>query len=143
MQGMQRALSAYGHAAETLAPLSQIVLLYDGAIRRIKEARQAIELRRIKDRCTAIGKASAIIEALHAALDHERGGEIAAHLDRIYTYVSFRLQRVNLDDDPAICDELVARLGELRASWALLADPGGASPAEPGRAADTGTTLTI
>jgi flagellin-specific chaperone FliS len=35
---MQRALSAYGQAAETLAPLTQIVLLYDGAIRRIKEA---------------------------------------------------------------------------------------------------------
>ena len=126
MQGMQRALSAYGQAAETLAPLKQIVLLYDGAIRRIKEARQAIELQRINDRHTAIEKASAIVDALHAALDHERGGEIAVQLDRIYTYVSFRLQRVNLDDDPAICDELVARLDELRASWAQIADPGGA-----------------
>jgi flagellar protein FliS len=125
MQGMQRALSAYGHAAETLAPLQQIVLLYDGAIRRIREARQAIELRRVSDRYTAIEKASAIIDALHAALDHERGGEIAAQLDRIYTYVSFRLQRVNLDDDPAICDELVARLAELRGSWAGIAELAG------------------
>jgi len=149
MQGMQRALSAYGQAAETLAPLKQIVLLYDGAIRRIKEARQAIELHRINDRHTAIEKASAIIDALHAALDHERGGEIAVQLDRIYTYVSFRLQRVNLDDDAAICDELVARLGELRASWAQIADVTGVAsapgqlPAGHGRAAAAGTTVTI
>jgi len=146
---MQRALSAYGQAAETLAPLRQIVLLYDGAIRRIKEARQAIELRRVNERHTAIEKAGAIVDALHAALDHERGGEIAMQLDRIYTYVSFRLQRVNLDNDPAICDELVARLSELRASWAQIADVSGAAsqpgrlPATPGRAVDAGTTVTI
>jgi flagellar secretion chaperone FliS len=149
MQGMQRALSAYGHAAETLAPLNQIVLLYDGAIRRIREARQAIELQGVNDRYTAIEKASAIIDALHAALDHERGGEIAAQLDQIYTYVSFRLQRVNLDDDPGICDELVARLGELRGSWAQIADqaggPGAAGTprAQHGRAAEAGTAVTI
>jgi flagellar protein FliS len=147
MQGMQRALSAYGHAAETLAPLQQIVLLYDGAIRRIREARQAIELRRVSDRYTAIEKASAIIDALHAALDHERGGEIAAQLDRIYTYVSFRLQRVNLDDDPAICDELVARLAELRGSWARIAEqaggPGaaGAPRGHHGRTVEAGVTI--
>jgi flagellar protein FliS len=142
---MQRALSAYGQAAETLAPLTQIVLLYDGAIRRIKEARQAIEERRVKDRYTAVEKAGAIVDALHAALDHERGGEIAVQLDRIYTYVGFRLQRVNLDDDPAICDELVARLGELRASWAQIAAPAGAAPAPapPGQAPESGTTVTI
>ena len=97
----------------------------------------AIELRRVKDRHIAVEKASAIIDALHAALDHERGGEIAAQLDQIYTYVGFRLQRINLNGDVAICDELVARLGELRASWAQIADsppPVEAAPASPGRA---------
>ena len=43
MPSMQRAMSAYGQAAETLAPARQIVLLYDGAMRRIKEARRALE----------------------------------------------------------------------------------------------------
>ena len=130
MQPMQRAMSAYGQAAETLAPARQIVLLYDGAIRRIKEARQAIERRAINQRYVAIGKAAAIIDALQACLDHERGGEIAGNLDRLYTYFSLRLQRVNLDDDVAICDELVERLGELRASWAEIA----VAPRIPGAA---------
>lgn len=130
MPSMQRAVNAYGQAAETLAPLTQIVLLYDGAIRRIKEARQAIEARRIADRHVAIDKATAIVEALHACLDHERGGEIARNLDQLYTYIEFRLQRVNLTSDPSICDELIERLSELRASWARLAESPPASPAK-------------
>ena len=126
---------AYGQAAETLAPVQQIVLLYDGAIRRIKEARRAIETRQVNERCVAIAKAAAIIDGLQAALDHKRGGEIAADLDRIYTYLALRLQSVNLTQDPLICDELVERLSELRASWAALANgrppSGPASPRAP------------
>jgi flagellar secretion chaperone FliS len=144
---MQRAMSAYGQAAETLPPARQIVLLYDGAIRRIREARRALEIGRINERYIAVHKATAIIDALHACLDYERGGEIARHLDQIYTYVSFRLQRINLNNDVAICDEVVLRLGELRASWAEIAEfgparvgagptatPGDARPAAPGPA---------
>ena len=146
MQRMQQAMSAYGQAAETLAPARQIVLLYDGAIRRIKEARQAIERRAINERYVAIGKAAAIIDALQGCLDHERGGEIADNLDRLYTYFSLRLQRVNLNDDVTICDELVLRLSELRTSWAELAAaprvPGPAGPLMPS-AREPGTTVTI
>jgi flagellar protein FliS len=150
MQQMQRAVSAYGQAAETLAPARQIVLLYDGAIRHIKEARGAIGRHAIQERYTAVNKAAAIVDALHACLDRERGGEIAQNLDRLYTYFSMRLQQINLKDDIQICDELVARLGELRASWAQIADRGAAAesgdPATaPARSwsADAATTVTI
>lgn len=147
MPAMQRAMSAYGQAAETLAPGRQIVLLYDGAMRRIKEARRALELGRVNERYIAVDKARAIVDALQACLDHERGGDIARHLDQIYTYISFRLQRINLDGDLAICDELVARLGELRASWAQIAQLGTApvapsSSAGP-RVAEPGAAVTI
>jgi flagellar secretion chaperone FliS len=150
MQHMRRAMSAYGQAAETLAPARQVVLLYDGAIRRIKEARDAIGRRAIKERYVAIAKAAAIIDALQACLDHERGGEIARNLDQLYTYFGLRLQRINLRDDVQVCDELVERLGELRASWAQIADagaaPGAAGPAAPPagpRSVEAGTTVTI
>jgi flagellar protein FliS len=151
MAPMQRAMSAYGQAAETLAPARQIVLLYDGAIRRTKEARRAIESRRVNERFIAIEKATAIIEALHACLDYERGGEIARNLDRLYTYVVFRLQRVNLTDDGSICDEVVERLGELRSAWAQIAEGGSAPAALSGpaterprvRAVAPGTAVTI
>jgi flagellar secretion chaperone FliS len=121
MQAMRRAINAYGQASATLAPAQQIVLLYEGAIRRIKEARSAILARRIDERCRAVQKATAIVEGLQSCLDHERGGEIARNLDRLYTHMTFRLQRINLTNDPAICDEVIARLEQLRGAWAQLA----------------------
>jgi flagellar protein FliS len=108
-------------------------LLYEGAIRRVKEAQSAVLARRINERCRAVQKATAIIEGLQSCLDHERGGEIARNLDRIYTHVIFRLQRINLTNDPAICDEVIARLDQLRAAWTQLA-AGAAPPAAKGRA---------
>ena len=89
MQAIRRAINAYGHASETLAPAQQIVLLYEGAIRRVKEAQSAVLARRINERCRAVQKATAIIEDLQSCLDHERGGEIARNLDQIYTHVTF------------------------------------------------------
>ena len=145
MQAMRRAITAYGHASETLAPAQQIVLLYEGAIRRIKEAQSAILARRINERCHAVQKATAIIEGLQSCLDHERGGEIARNLDRLYTHLIFRLQRINLTNDPAICGEVIARLDQLRGSWAQLAT-GSAAPAGQRRAppaADQALGVTI
>ena len=145
MNAMQRAVAAYGQASETLAPVQQVVQLYDGAIRRVREARLAIEERRFGERHAAIAKAAAIVEGLQACLDHERGGEIATNLDRIYTHLTFRLHRLNLSDNPAICDELLERLGSLREAWAGLASRGadGAPPPRRPLAAGQHAGITI
>lgn len=123
MMKMQKALNAYGQAEETIPPAKQIVMLYDGVLRHIANARSAIIERRINDRCIAVQKATLILEALQGCLDHENGGEIAPQLDRLYTHYIFRLQAINMEDDPAICDELTVQINELRESWAALARP--------------------
>lgn len=117
----RRAALAYGQAAQTIPPARQIVMLYDGAIGRLREASRAISDGRIEDRFIAVSKAAAIVNALHACLDLERGGDLASRLDRLYTYFSLRLQQINTRNDPAICSELIDRLGQLRASWATIA----------------------
>jgi len=122
MTAMQKAMSAYGQAVETIPPARQIVMLYDGVLRHIANARMAIGERRINDRFTAVQKATLILEALQGCLDHEKGGEIASQLNQLYTHYIFRLQAINVDDDPAICDELAKQIGELRVSWATLAE---------------------
>ncbi len=115
-----RAVAAYGQAAETIPPLRQIVMLYDGAILRLQEAKRAIAEDRIEDRHRAVSKAAAIVEALQGCLDFERGGELATHLDRFYTYVGFRMRQIDVRNDATICDELIARLGEMRGSWEAI-----------------------
>jgi flagellar protein FliS len=128
-----RATAAYGQAARTIPPALQVVMLYDGAIGRLREARRAVEERRVEDRYRAVEKAAAIVDALHACLDRERGGEIAALLDRLYTYASVRMQLINTHNDAGVCDELVARLTELRDAWRAIAEgaAGGPRPAAP------------
>ena len=123
-----RATAAYGQAARTIPPALQIVMLYDGAIARLREARRAAEEGRIEDRCRAVEKATAIIDALHACLDLERGGEIAATLDRLYTYASVRMQLINTRNDVGVCDEIAARLTELRNAWSVIAEGGAGTP---------------
>lgn len=145
MPSMRQAMTAYGQAAETLAPAQQIVLLYDGALRRVREAREAIEARRVTDRYLALAKATAILEGLQGCLDLERGGVVARNLDRLYTYLVLRLHRLNLESDVAICDEVTARLSELRDSWARIAEGDATDRAPSPRASATapGVTLTI
>ncbi len=131
-QRAQRAAAAYGRASETISPARQIVMLYDGAMRRVAQARAAILERRVEDRYRHVMQAHAIINSLQAVLDLERGGEVARLLDRLYGYILHRLVQINLRDDPAICDELAARLGELRSSWAAIAE-GEPAPTGPSK----------
>lgn len=126
----RQAFNAYGQAAQTVAPAQQIVMLYDGTIRRLHEAKVAIAEQRTEDRFNLVQKATAIIDALHGCLDYQSGGEIAQLLDRFYTYIGYRLQQINIQNDPTICDEVIDRLTEMRASWAGVANgtDGGMQP---------------
>lgn len=145
MTSLPQAMAAYRQAHETVAPLQQIVLLYDGAARRIRDAQEALAARRVQERVAAIEKAVAIIEGLQAGLDHQRGGEIARNLDRLYTHVTFRLHDLNLACDPGIGDEVLRLLNELRDAWAELARRGPTPPpaAAPGPADSGSVTVTI
>lgn len=123
MTAMQKAMNAYGQAEQTIPPAKQIVMLYDGVLRQITNARSAIGDRRINDRYIAVQKATLILEGLQGCLDHEKGGEIAPQLDQLYSHYIFRLQAINMEDNAAICDELAAQIRVLRESWATLAGP--------------------
>lgn len=124
-----RAASAYGRASRPRADANMIVMLYDGAIGQLAHAKAAILSGAIEERWRHVRKAAAIVEGLQGCLDHAAGGEIATLLDRFYNYVGMRLVQIDLRNDPAICDELVARLGEMRASWSAMAS---GAPAAPG-----------
>ena len=116
-----RAASAYGRAVRPRADANMIAMLYDGAIGQLAHARAAILAGAIEERWRHVRKAVAIVEGLQGSLDHAAGGEVAALLDRFYDYVGMRLVQIDLRNDPGICDELMARLGEVRASWRAIA----------------------
>ena len=117
-----RAAACYRDALHTQTPARQITLLYDAVLLRVKEARLAVMEGRIEDRYNAVVKAFNILQGLQACLDFERGGEIAPILSSFYDHAMNRLLYINQTNDPAICDELIAFLSPMRASWAEIAD---------------------
>ena len=105
------------------SPQRLIVMLYDGALAALAEARAHITAGRTAQKGRAIGKAISIVdEGLKAALDVGQGGDIARSLMQLYDYVSRRLLIANLRDDVALIDEANQLLTELRGAWATLAE---------------------
>ena len=137
------ALSAYQAASQMTTSLGAVVLLYDGMIKEVGKARTAIEEGRIEDRFHATQKACKILLGLQSHLDFERGGDVSLMLDQFYHTIFRDLQQINMKNSLELCDEIMTALGEVRASWAQLAEnerrtgsPEGTQAPQPSRGPD-------
>lgn len=98
-------------------PHRLIQMLMEGGLQRIAQAKGAMEYGNIGLKGELIGKAMGIIGGLRDALDKEKGGEIAANLDNLYAFMQQRLTLANLQNDPAMLDEVAATLREIKQGW--------------------------
>lgn len=106
------------HAQVTEAdPHRLIQMLLDGGVQRLVQARGAMEYGNIPLKGELIGKAMGIIGGLREAVNTEQGGELAANLDNLYAFMQQRLTQANLKNDPAILDEVVTLLREIKEGW--------------------------
>src|SRR3954470_11996169 len=101
-------------------PHRLIVMLMDGALERIAQARGCIANNAIADKNQLISTAIAIIDELRVSLDLKAGGPIAANLDDLYDYMCRQLVRANLESRVEIIDEVSHLLGEIRSAWIAL-----------------------
>ena len=108
-------------ATQTASPGQLTLMLYDGAIRFLEQARlgfakvDPVEFNQTIN--NNIQRAQAIINELNYALNMEKGGEIAQVLRRLYMYFDRRLLDSNIRKDPAGIEEVIARLTTLRQAW--------------------------
>lgn len=106
---------------QSRTPLELVVMLYDGALRFIADAREGIVQRDIARRGRAISRAMAIISELQSSLDMEKGGDIAVSLDSLYVYVRDRLVDASIKQDVKPLDDASRVLRNLREGWAGIA----------------------
>lgn len=106
---------------QSRTPLELVVMLYDGALRFIGMAKDAIARGDIRGRSEAISRTLAIISELQSTLDVERGGEMAASLDDLYRYLTQRLVQATVKNDAAPLDEAKRLLETLRDGWQQIA----------------------
>jgi flagellar protein FliS len=120
---MPRGADAYRRVeAESRSPLELVVMLYDGALRFLAEAREAHGRRDLIARGNALSRALAIIAELQSTLNLNEGGAVAAELDRLYSYITWRLMDVNTKQDGTALDEAHKLLSTLCDAWAQTAN---------------------
>jgi flagellar protein FliS len=115
--GEKQKYQAYAVATQTVAPLRQIVLLYDGTIRCIQQAKEAINENRIEDRYNLLIKAAELISGLQGCLDFDNGGEIAKILHNYYSSIDARLFSIHRTNSVEDCDIIIDDLRQMRDAW--------------------------
>lgn len=135
---------AYSRASHTVAKTRQVVMLYDGAIRFLSQAKEAMEKNEIERRYTTLLRATDIIVGLQACLDFDAGGSAANVLFEFYNSMEMRIMQLHRTNDVEACATIIAELKEMREVWngidqqvqPAAATPqataaGGPSPADP------------
>lgn len=117
--------NAYQHSSDNVNQLQQVIMLYDGAINFIKQAKEAIVEGNYEKRYNLINKAIAIITGLNSCLDFNKDTEETAKaLDDFYNMIDMRLLYIQCDDSLESCDKVIEDLRVMRNAWADVAkDP--------------------
>jgi len=108
--------------AKTLSadPHQLVVLLFEGALEKIANAKGAMVQNQVVEKGQKISGAIAIIDGLRGSLDHNQGGEIAANLDSLYDYMQRCLLKANAENNQQLLDEVASLIKEIRSAWVAI-----------------------
>lgn len=99
-------------------PYHLVVLLLEGCLEAMRQAKLAIEAKDIERKGAMITKAIEIInDGLSASLNMEDGGSIAINLKALYDYVVSRLLHAHVNSDANAISESEELLGEILTAW--------------------------
>ncbi len=115
----------------TADPARLVVMLFDGATRRLRQAQGALERGDIGRFAEGVARAHAIIAELSTALDREAGGPVAENLSRLYAFMLRHLTEGLARKSPAHLADVLRPLQELRQGFleAVETSRHGGSPA--------------
>lgn len=125
-----RGAAAYGRGASAYArvgvesgvmsatPHQLIVMLFDGALAAMRAARIHMEAGNVAEKGRSISKALDIVNSgLAAALDTEKGGEVAERLGSLYDYIARLLLAANLHNDLQSLEQAESLLENVASAW--------------------------
>ncbi len=112
---------AYKEAAIlTASPEQLVVMLYDGAIRFLRQGEMAMREGMVAQTNDRLQRAEAIIDELLSTLNME-AGDISQRLQSIYVFSRKLLVEARVERDPAKVGQVVTFLTDLREAWAQIA----------------------
>lgn len=107
----------------TATPVDLVILLYDGAIERLRKTVFYMNQGDVKRKLHCIHGAMNIIEELLASLNLEAGGKVAENLQALYVYMLKELADGNAKNDLSQIKRVENLLGELRSAWRQVQQP--------------------
>lgn len=103
------------NAVNTASPGELTLMLYNGCLKFIKQAKKNIEEKNIELKNTNIQKAQKIISEFMLTLDPK--AEITKEMMPMYDYINHRLMEANIQNDVSSLDEAYGLVEEFRDTW--------------------------
>ena len=130
MSPQMKAWQSYRQVAtKTASPAQIVLLLYNGIIRFLEQARQGFGLDDPKEFNEAINnniqRAQAIINEMNQSLNMTEGGEFAEKMRGLYDYFDRRLQESNISKTEPGIVEVIKHVTILRDAWSEMIQGGG------------------
>jgi flagellar secretion chaperone FliS len=111
-------------ATQTASPGQLVLMLYDGALKFLEQARTGFTFDDPREFNETINnnllRAQAIINELNYSLNMPEGGEFAMRLRGLYDYFDQRLMHSNLHKEQGGIEEVIQHLTVLRDSWSEM-----------------------
>lgn len=103
------------NSINTSTPGELTLMLYNGCLKFIEQAKRALEDGKLEDKNTAIQKAQTIISELMLTLD--QSVPVAGNMLILYEFANSRLMDGNIKNDAALFDEASGIIKEFRDTW--------------------------
>ncbi|WP_411333941.1 flagellar export chaperone FliS [Metabacillus indicus] len=103
------------NSVSTASPGELTLMLYNGCLKFIKQARAAMEQKQVQEKNINLQKAQRIIQELMITLNPE--AEVSGSMIQMYEYINRRLVEANISNDPEILSEAEGYVTEFRDAW--------------------------
>lgn len=103
------------NSVTTASPGELTLMLYNGCLKFLNKAKNAVHEKNVEEKNTNLIKAQAIISELMATLNMDI--EVSKNMFSLYEYMNRRLVEANIQNDVAIIEEVEGLVTEFRDTW--------------------------
>ena len=121
---MHKAAQAYFQTQVTTTTQGDLlIMLFDGALKFLKQAKESMAVRDYAKKGILISKALDVLAELQGSLNAQKGGELAENLRKLYLLCSTKLLMANMRMDQNLVDEVIRILTGIRDAFAQINTP--------------------
>ena len=101
-------------------PHALVGLLYEEAVAALRAAAWAAENRKFTVKSERVARATAVLFALEAGLDFEKGGDVSKTLATFYHGIRNQVIQASIGSDPAPFRDVAASLEDIANAWSSV-----------------------